>query len=1525
MSDASLQLRATPADAAATQSSMAATDGGGEDALVDPLVEAVDDEELEAITRSLDARLSRSLWKWRVSGGHATEVLDELIKLPDPQINTVVGRLHAAGRTERLFNKLPKNIWKERTNDIVRVARNAPPDLLQDLAVKRLSTGWFDWAITAADADQVLVLLSALPQADRESFINKDDGRWYARLTGAVEPGANTAPEQAEDKSNKDDAPGAFKRVGAGASAGWDLLVRKRLDLGDAQTAAGGDLGGALLSNAEEDANQLTYDLDWQAGQLDVSLPKLRIESVQTADVHTGPASADGLHGTVKWATEADAQSYAALRADALQIRDIAIGTEEMGLIIQSLTLTGLDLLANRAAGPSARPTSRREALGLVASELGRKLGLALPSLSIVMNEPPEADRVGHRIASNFGAGLDIDLNVSDVQINGIETTTGESVDSLRFEDVSLALREGSVLDGHRAELAQIQAIADRFPLTPAEAERMAHLEDELVRLDPMQRELEGLLAARDQGPLNPTTQDRLVVLQQQLLQGVATLQIGTMTATGASGFDTESDTFSVSGVTAELRGGALDTDRKTRSEQLDSWIGGRVEGGGLLEARESRPMTATGSIASVDQSDMRYSPYGVDVSNIQGQGIDIARHGAGRSLVQIASASTGATSYEGDVTAGGAQAEGIDIAIGDDFSTAGRARYLGGTDINQASTGTSVTKLGMTDTTFGYTDEEGGSFGAGTFNAEGIAHASSKAKIDAAWGSDLSTTYSPEGDLDVSLGGLGFQGASTPDAGAREGVATDVRYTSMADGSTKAGVGSANAQGIYHTPSGTTADQANVMGLSYTDEAGSQSFGARALGVDGLSTQGNYAHRVRARELEGTVNEGGASGSLGSADITGVRGADGSTVRGVRLDGLSGQHQDGTTTGSLNGLALHGVNHSSGNRVEEARLVGMSGSYGGGQASGSVRSGSLRGVQGADGSTVDAIQLDRLRASHGGGTSSASLDGVAIQGVNHSSGGSVDAVQLNGVSGSYGGGQASGSARDGSVQGATFGDASVAQASFVDLAGGANTATGDVFGSLGGASAEGIQRGDVSVGRAGLRGLQGSGNYKQGTGAARLDHADAQDIDFGSGTVDHVDVQGLSGSRGEDGLIDAELREANMAGLHIAGDRRVDLDAARLADLKASGVNPTTLSGDATVGSLDLHGLRTSDATSQSSVGSASVQGLYASSDGSDAQLGAASASVSGLSHHDDALGSLAANKIDATELAAKFGDLQGSPTLTEASVGSVHVDEASGDLNLGALGGDAATTTDASTSSGALTLDPLSGTSGTVRAIVPMTVGVPVVGDVDATILVVLPIHDGIIDIDAATVLVQGGLATLATGGDASIWVANDGSLKLRIFGLFRVTLAEAGDLDGLLTKKEAGNKRGAFDLQKLIEGLANPTVDASDEESSASVDLGNTQVVLSGFQMGDGKIGNDVASLELTGGDEGANQFDLAAHLGESAVLNARDLRAREIEAGGIRSESANLGGLELRIDDPMGDQRTRFDANNLRIGRTTYKPQ
>jgi hypothetical protein len=151
--------------------------------------------------------LSYGLFDWAITDDEATQALNILSALSDPQLQAAMARLDQKYKT-RLLDNLPSSA--KGTTGFTRVLVAMGPDAVLPYIDSLLSYGVFDWVVTDSEATEVYHIMMALPDGAQNTLIDKLGPRLRGRIASNLPRGALAgAPEKALLKKLFDRTPDA--------------------------------------------------------------------------------------------------------------------------------------------------------------------------------------------------------------------------------------------------------------------------------------------------------------------------------------------------------------------------------------------------------------------------------------------------------------------------------------------------------------------------------------------------------------------------------------------------------------------------------------------------------------------------------------------------------------------------------------------------------------------------------------------------------------------------------------------------------------------------------------------------------------------------------------------------------------------------------------------------------------------------------------------------------------------------------------------------------------------------------------------------------------------------------------------------------------------------------------------------------------------------------------------------------------------------------------------------------------------
>ena len=137
--------------------------------------------------KRVDKLLSYGAFDWVITDGEATEAMNLLAALPQPQLKAAVGKINC----HRLLDNLPGKA--RRTPAFAKVVVAMGPDTFRPFVKELLSYGALDWAITDGDVQTVVDILGVLPPAEQAKFLASLDAKHLSRLARNLSTGVHTS------------------------------------------------------------------------------------------------------------------------------------------------------------------------------------------------------------------------------------------------------------------------------------------------------------------------------------------------------------------------------------------------------------------------------------------------------------------------------------------------------------------------------------------------------------------------------------------------------------------------------------------------------------------------------------------------------------------------------------------------------------------------------------------------------------------------------------------------------------------------------------------------------------------------------------------------------------------------------------------------------------------------------------------------------------------------------------------------------------------------------------------------------------------------------------------------------------------------------------------------------------------------------------------------------------------------------------------------------------------------------------
>lgn len=150
----------------------------------------------------------------------------------DAGLGAMVRRLEPEGWMADFVENIPQDFAYDRANVglFMRVLAHRPPETAIQHALKLISYGLFDWAVTDAEAALAYHLIRALPPSAQQVFRARDRNKWFARLEANL--------EESVLRGEKGDTAGGYGLLD-GRRADPAAPARKRADEKDALLVAG--------------------------------------------------------------------------------------------------------------------------------------------------------------------------------------------------------------------------------------------------------------------------------------------------------------------------------------------------------------------------------------------------------------------------------------------------------------------------------------------------------------------------------------------------------------------------------------------------------------------------------------------------------------------------------------------------------------------------------------------------------------------------------------------------------------------------------------------------------------------------------------------------------------------------------------------------------------------------------------------------------------------------------------------------------------------------------------------------------------------------------------------------------------------------------------------------------------------------------------------------------------------------------------------------------------------------------------
>lgn len=147
-------------------------------------------------------------------------------------LGAMVRRLEPEGWMEDFVENVPQDFAYSKANVglFMRVLAHRPPETAIQHAIKLISYGLFDWAVTDAEAALAYHLIRALPPSAQQVFRARDRNKWFARLEANL--------EESVIKGEKGDTAGGYGLLD-GRRSDPAAPAKKRADEKDALLVAG--------------------------------------------------------------------------------------------------------------------------------------------------------------------------------------------------------------------------------------------------------------------------------------------------------------------------------------------------------------------------------------------------------------------------------------------------------------------------------------------------------------------------------------------------------------------------------------------------------------------------------------------------------------------------------------------------------------------------------------------------------------------------------------------------------------------------------------------------------------------------------------------------------------------------------------------------------------------------------------------------------------------------------------------------------------------------------------------------------------------------------------------------------------------------------------------------------------------------------------------------------------------------------------------------------------------------------------
>lgn len=1537
----------------------------------DPPEDPVDfDGVMDKVTSSLGRR--RFTGKGKRKSVQAS--MDQLLTLNDAQMGVALGELAAKGYTKRLFKHLPKDYYTSKREDMFRLYKAAPPEVLIDRAQDLLKLKFFDWKVSKGDAEGVVDILSVLPPKQFEAFLYMDGGRWYDTLMAAAQkhglvpkPPEEPAPEETTKevepagdatktadpqkavtdvsadaktesseatKSNKEDKPGFFKRVKAGAKV-LGGLPKGEVDFDDVETVMGGDVAGVKFD--ESKGNKVDVDFSWSKGLLELDLPSLGIESVERDGIKVGASTVKGLNGKVKWATEEDGESYTSFDVASLDLGTVNVVTSSGSFELSSVVVTGLALKGETPPIVQKKPIKRGEAFKLIGNQIGELIGLNLPAFKAVAGgDYTKPETLADRMASNFNSTMDVNFTIQSIKLGAVKQNGEQVVSNVELKGFSTVVEDTLVTTHIAKKIAALEAKKSRTTEEETQLSELKKQKDELTGKLPRLKTLEDKC---EKGTLSRKEQDELITLRDELKVATATIKITSLEVNDVNAKGQKVDQLAMKGFETTVTGGELEKQRNldTSGDKLKA----------IMHARNADKVKAP----TKDIEEMEISG---GFKELKATGVDADFSKLGKGYEDYAEYGT----LDGNFSV-----EGAKFAMKGDDVTAG-ADKLTTQKFNSSFAGVSVQDATVNNAKLGMNMETGAmSMSSGKMDAHTIDYAG-EATVGSAYASGFNVTMDAAGNM---TGGVqGIDAYNVDYLKDREG-AVALKRAEMEDMKFGMGTDEKGTEYMNVSGSGIYAD-----GIDY-QKGTKDAMNIKHAAVGGFNT-------TMSKDAKGNESTTFDADCMLATDITGM----GATVKSAEVGKLSyadaqvdEKTQETFAKVGVTDLNLKGVDYKDGvdahvNEVN-AESIGLNMYDESGAMSGTVKGAGVKGASvTSDGkkTSVSSATLGKLDFAVGGEDAnrvSADIDHLAVRGINdENSGAKVRSVNADGIS------YNASTVQDGKHKGKVAQSATVKQG----IARGikhADTKTDVDAASLYGLNYSSVEGGatQVDVGAVAAWGAASSGSRADKVGVKGI-HL-TQDGDDMKANVGSVNAQGLTLMDGAYTAESANLKgvAANMrdgvTSASIASGGITDLNATdgSLGVKSASMENIAATLGDekgttVTAGALKAEGLNYTSDDLSADVAEASATGVYANLDDNGNLLAKVDQANTGLVEveagpHEGNIGS---SSLTDLRLAASGLNEGGTFSLDAASAGNVTLKDLSGKADAGALLSSALApsteTKEETTDSGeTLSLDGLSGSSGTISLKVPIDIDLSdyYLGAIKLDLQLTVKIADGKIDFNSIdvdfdwleTVAATIGhyarfrrLVKRAGGGLTieSVYPEVKGTklhIAVEIGHLFGTNTFSFGVWDGAEWGLGEGGGGGSVDLETLFEKILNedpePELKSSKMSSGGSdddgdaplteaelcekleavesyVNLGDMSFEVKEFQLQDGRMGTDSTGMTLTdSGDYNNLNFSISGD--DGMKMSSRGIHATDLNAAGATAD-------RLEIDDISAGSTSTLDV-------------